>query len=245
MGVGGLGLVGHLDVVGLRTADDLLLLLRRQGMPGSHVVEILLHHDVTAARERGVLIADEHGRACRVTRRVLAAVDEPEQVPVVEVVEAVHLVDDGRGVAELSDDVAGQLETEVHAPCPQMEEQIPRSGDGPMPIAVQLTKGMQSDRPRPAEQPVPDNRSDTDGARQERVGRTERDRTQQPVQPTELVAYAGSAPGAVVTTRKRAAVEYGAKTGCVCVTGSPAGVQCSRLTSVTLSRAHLSRTVSR
>ena len=64
------------------------------------IVQVFLHDHVAAAGERGILVADERGVDRRVPVRVLGAVDEAEQVAVVEVAEAVHLVDGGDGVAE-------------------------------------------------------------------------------------------------------------------------------------------------
>ena len=71
-----------------------LLLLDGERVPGGQVVQVLLHDDVAAAGERRVLVADHDGRAAAAALRVLGAVDEPEQVALVERLEAVHLVDD-------------------------------------------------------------------------------------------------------------------------------------------------------
>ena len=67
-----------------------------------HVVHVLLHVDVAAAREVGVLVADLGGGHRQWSVRVLGAVDEAEQVAVVEELEAVHFVDDGDGASALT-----------------------------------------------------------------------------------------------------------------------------------------------
>ena len=57
------------------------------------IVEILLHDDVAAGGESGILRADEHGVDRLLATRILRAVDEAQEIAVVEVAEAVHLVD--------------------------------------------------------------------------------------------------------------------------------------------------------
>ncbi len=94
MRVGGLDVVGELDVGELGPPDHPFLLLGRQRVPRGQVMQVLLYDDVAAARERGVLVPHECRRAGVVTHRVLGAVDEPEQISVIEVPEPVRLVDD-------------------------------------------------------------------------------------------------------------------------------------------------------
>ncbi len=57
-------------------------------------MHVLLHVHIAAAREIGVLVADFGGRHRQWSVRVLGAVDETEEVAVVEEPESVHLVDD-------------------------------------------------------------------------------------------------------------------------------------------------------
>ncbi|GAA2769800.1 hypothetical protein GCM10019017_08240 [Streptomyces showdoensis] len=115
VGVGRLHVVGELDVVRLVAADHAFLLVDGEPLPGRHVVQVLLHDHVAAAPESGVLVADEDGPGRDPALGVLAAVDESQQVTLVEVAEAVHLVDDGHGTREAPRDQPGQLEAEVHA----------------------------------------------------------------------------------------------------------------------------------
>ena len=79
------------------------------------VVQVLLHDDVAAAGEVRILVADQGGRARRPADRVLGAVDEAHQVAVVEVLEAVDLVDDGAESADRLITRRCQLEAQVHA----------------------------------------------------------------------------------------------------------------------------------
>ena len=93
----GFVVVVHLDVLEFGPPDHQLLLDDRQRVPPGHVVQVLLHVHVAAAREIGVLVADLGGGDREGAVRVFGAVDEPEQVAVVEEPEAVGLVDHGDG----------------------------------------------------------------------------------------------------------------------------------------------------
>ena len=55
-------------------------------------MEVFLHHDVAAASELRVLVADECGIDDGSARRVLRAVHESEEIAGVEIAKAVHLV---------------------------------------------------------------------------------------------------------------------------------------------------------
>src|SRR3546814_10793403 len=58
--------------------------------PGRHVVHVALNVHVAPAREIGILGADHGGVVGGRAGGVLGAVDETEQIAVVEIVEAVH-----------------------------------------------------------------------------------------------------------------------------------------------------------
>ena len=92
-------------------------------------MQVLLDDDIAAAREVRVVVADEQGVVGGRTDRVLGAVDEAEQVAAVEVAEAVHLVDDGRGAAEPLGHPGSELEAEVQLLGLDVEEQVARSRD--------------------------------------------------------------------------------------------------------------------
>ena len=86
--------------------------------------------DVAAAGEVRVLVADQRGRDARPRAgRVLGAVDEAQQVALVEVLEAVHLVD-ARWPRRRSrsHQLRGQLEAQVHPPGADVEQQVARRG---------------------------------------------------------------------------------------------------------------------
>ena len=93
-----------------RAADDPLLGLGRQRVPSRQIVQILLHDDVTAAGERGILLANQ-GRVDRcLVRRIFRSVNETEQIARIEIAEAVHLVRWSDGIAQFYHDLRRQLE---------------------------------------------------------------------------------------------------------------------------------------
>jgi hypothetical protein len=96
MRVGGFDVVGQLDVAELGAANCALLLLDRERVPGLEVVQVLLHDDVAATGELGVLLADRDRGDCRRAVWVFGPIDEAEQVALVKRPEAVNLVDDLR-----------------------------------------------------------------------------------------------------------------------------------------------------
>lgn len=158
--VGGLHVVGQLDVLQLGTADHPLLLLDRQRVPGGEVVQVLLHDDVAAALELRVLVADHHRGERGVALRVLGAVDEAHQVALVEVLEAVHLVGDGHGAPQPVHQPGGQLEAEVGPAGADVEQHVARGGRGGVARPAQLLEGVEPGRARPGEQAPPGVRTD-------------------------------------------------------------------------------------
>ena len=155
MRVGRLLVVVQLDVVELRAADHPLLLGHRQRFPRRHVVDVFLHVHIAAAGEVGILVADRGGADRERAVRVLGAVDEPEQIAVVEEPEAVHLVDHGDRAGHRVDELAGQLEADVHRLGPDVEQQVARGGRRAVARAVERDERVQLGRPRTGEQPVP------------------------------------------------------------------------------------------
>ena len=113
------------DVGQLGVADDALLRFRGQRVPSVQVVEIFLHDHVAAAGERGILLADERGVDHCLTARVFGAVDEPQEVAVIEVTKAVDLVDRRDHVTEARHDLRRHLEAKVHPLRTDMEQQVP------------------------------------------------------------------------------------------------------------------------
>ena len=180
--------VGHLDVLELAAPDDPLLLVHGQLAPRGEVVRVLLHDDVAATGELRILVADEHRRCGRGPLRVLRAVDEAQQVALVEVLEAVRLVDDVGVTAEAIHDLAAQLEAHVHVMRAHMQEQVARRRGSHVVRAVQCLERVQPLRPGCAEHPVPQQRADAEyGIQVVRRG-AERHRPGDPRQVGEQVA---------------------------------------------------------
>ena len=98
--------------------------------------------------------------------RVLRAVDESEQIALVEVAEAVHLVDDLRNAVQPVVDQAGQLEAQVHPGRADVEQQVAGSADGVAVPGPQLPERVQPGWPRPPGQPVPGGGPDSGDAAQ-------------------------------------------------------------------------------
>ena len=151
-------------------------------------MEVLLDDDVAAAGEAGVLVADHDRGPRRRALRVLRAVDEPEQVALVEELEPVHLVDHLRVPVEPDHQPPGELEAQVEAMGADVEEQVAGCRDGGVPGAGELGERMQAGRARPAEEAVPELGADADHARQRGLGDAEADRSPQPADVRQHVA---------------------------------------------------------
>jgi hypothetical protein len=77
-------------------------------------VEIFLHHDVAAAGEYGILIADQHSFADHFIAGILRAVNKSEEIAVIEVSKAVHFIHLGNHVPNTRHDLRRKLETQIH-----------------------------------------------------------------------------------------------------------------------------------
>ena len=84
-----------------------------KGVPRREVVQVLLDHQVAAAGEFEVVLADEGGGMRRLPIRVLRAIDEAEQVPVIEEAETLHLVHRGDRALQPDQYLRRQLEAQV------------------------------------------------------------------------------------------------------------------------------------
>ena len=155
-----LDLVRHLDVGELVAADHLLLLLGAQGVPEVQRVHVLLHDDVTAAGEGRIGVADQGRYLLRLADRVLGAVDEAHQVPLVEVPEAVYLVHHGGRAGQLGHGLGRELEAHVHPFVPDMEQQVPWRGGSLVHGTGERAEPVQLGRARASEQAVPRVRAD-------------------------------------------------------------------------------------
>ena len=118
------------------------------------VVQVLLDDHVAAAGEGGVLVADDGGGDALLARRVLRAVDEADQVALVEVAKAVHLVRRRDAPPSRAMIWRRQLEAQVHALGADVEQEVARRRHGVMP-AADLAERVQLRGRGAAEQPVP------------------------------------------------------------------------------------------
>jgi hypothetical protein len=118
-------------------------------------MQIFLRDDIAAARERSILGADERGVDHRLPARVLGAVDEAQEVTVVEVAKPVHLVDSGDRIAELSHDLRRNLEAQVHPLGADMKQEIARSRDSLARSGLELAEWVEFSRSGVAEQSIP------------------------------------------------------------------------------------------
>ena len=130
MGGGRLDGIVEFDVGKLGAADDALLRLGGQRIPAGEIVQVFLHDHVAAAGECRVFLADDCGVDRRLRRRVLRPVDKADQVAIVEIAKAMHLVDRRNRVAEPGHDLRRQFEAKIHSLGADVEQQIARRGDG-------------------------------------------------------------------------------------------------------------------
>jgi catalase len=69
-------------------------------------VKIFLHDHVAAPGECGILLADERGLDHCLATRILGAIDEPQEIAIIEITKAMDLVDSRDCVAEAPHDLA-------------------------------------------------------------------------------------------------------------------------------------------
>ena len=180
MRVGRLVLVGELDVVEFGAAERRLLLLDRELVPADQVVGVLLDQQVAAAGVGRVVVLGDHHRVLGVAALgVLGAVDEAEQVALVEGAEAVHLVDDADALVEAVGDQPRQLEAEVEATGADVEEEVAGGRGRGVHRAAQFLERMEFGRQRRVEEALPEGRPDADHAAEPGVRRAEADRAAQ------------------------------------------------------------------
>jgi hypothetical protein len=160
-------------------------------------VEIFLRDDVAAAGERGVFRADEHGVDHRLAPRIFRAVDETQEVAVVEVAEAVHFVDRRNRASDPRHDLRRKLEAQVHALGADVEQQVTGRRDR-MPLSgANLPEWMQLRRAWWPEQAVPRVGPESHDAGQARFDVAEFNRAQQ----RGKVSAKGQQGGAIVRAR--------------------------------------------
>src|SRR5215469_1235630 len=149
-----LGIV-ELDVRQFLAANDALLGFGGELVPGSEVVTILLHDDITATREGRVFVTDEHGVDGFRASGIFCAIDKTEKVAVVEITKSLDFVDGSNSAADAGHDLCGQFEAQIHGLGANVEEQITWSGDGVAHARANFTKGMKFGRARLPEELIP------------------------------------------------------------------------------------------
>ena len=143
------------DVGQLGAADDALLRLGGQRIPRCEVVEIFLHDDVAAAGKGRIFGSDQGGIEHFLAPRVLRSVDETQEIAVVEVAEAVDLVDGRDRTADARHDLGREFEAQVHALGANVKHDVARRRDRVARPGSNLPERMQFCRPRIPEEPRP------------------------------------------------------------------------------------------
>jgi uncharacterized repeat protein (TIGR03803 family) len=78
-----------------------------EGIPCAHIVEIFLYDDVAAGNKRRVFVADEDGIGYGGAAGILRAIDEPQEIALVEVTKAVHLIHWRNGISQTRHNLSG------------------------------------------------------------------------------------------------------------------------------------------
>ena len=142
-------------------------------------MDVLLHDHIAAACERRVLGPDDGRIPGLIAAWILGPVDEPHDVAVVKVAEAVNLVGDGHCVAEGVHDLRRELEAEVRKLGADMKEKVARRRDGMAIGCADLPERVELSGPRRAEECVPGVRTDPRDAGESRLDVPELDSANQ------------------------------------------------------------------
>src|ERR1700722_4326019 len=118
-------------------------------------MEILLRDHIAAACERLILRADQRRVDHRLPTGIFCSVDEAQEITIVEVAKAMHLVDRGDGVPELGHDLRRHLEAQVHPLGADMEQEVARRRDCMPRSGLELPERVKLRGTRLAEQSVP------------------------------------------------------------------------------------------
>src|SRR5437773_2746852 len=118
-------------------------------------MEVLLHDDVAAAGECGILLADERGFDGLLPLGILRPIDETDEVAAVEVTEPMHLVHGGDRGSKPGHDVRRELEAQVHSTRSDVEKEVARSRDRMALPCLEFAKRSELGGTRRSEEPVP------------------------------------------------------------------------------------------
>ena len=214
----------QLDIRQLPAADNVLLGLRGKGIPCLHIVQVFLHQDIAAAGKGSVLFAHQRRLEGQSASRILRPIDETDQVAILKVAEALHLVGNRNRVADACHDLGCQLKADVHSLGTDVKQHVARSGRGMAIACPELPERMQFGGPGIAEEPVPGIGSEGRDTSERGVDVAELDRANQAGEVAAKRAQGGvlSASGFTVTTRKIAARVSCASTGCATTGKLPA-----------------------
>ena len=119
----------------------MILRLGGQRIPSDQIVKVFLHDDIAAASELRILRPDHRGVDRPRARGIFRPVDKAEQIAAVEVAKAVDLVDRRSRGPDPFHDLRRQLEAQIHALRPDVEQQVARGSDGMAPSRLDLAKG--------------------------------------------------------------------------------------------------------
>src|SRR3989449_1903625 len=130
-------------------------------------MEVLLHDDVAAAGECGILLADERGFDGLLPLGILRPIDEADEVAAVEVTEPMYLVHRGDGGSKPGRNLRRELEAQVHSTRSHVEKDVARSGDRMALPCLEFAKRSQLGGTRRSEESVP-----RSGAKRHHAGET-------------------------------------------------------------------------
>ncbi|MNL22819.1 hypothetical protein D3C87_1441790 [compost metagenome] len=155
MGRRRLDVVVQFHVGQLVPPDDAFLAFHGQRIPRGHVVQVLLHQHVAAARELGVFIADDgemHGFA---PFGVFSAVDKADDGAAVEVAETVHFVHHRHRIAQAVHQQGRHFKAQVHGIGADVQQDVARGRHGHALAVTEDAERVQVGRAWLPEQGVP------------------------------------------------------------------------------------------
>src|SRR5215467_6719526 len=118
-------------------------------------MEIFLHDYVATPGERGIFLADDRRIDHRLVARIFGAVDEAQEVAVVEVTKALNLIDRRDRAVKARHDLRRHLEAKIHSLGTDVEEQVPWRGNRMPKPGPDFPERVKFGWPRISEQPVP------------------------------------------------------------------------------------------
>jgi hypothetical protein len=93
-------------------------------------VKILLDDDIAAICKVWMFVTDNCSFVCCTALRIFCAVDEPDDIAIIEIAEAVNLVGNRNYIADVVHDLCGQFKTAVGVFGSNVKEDVTRSGNG-------------------------------------------------------------------------------------------------------------------